>query len=715
MSVKKGLLLLGVLLSFLCPAENSPLSLSPLENSPQHIGRRAKKSPFSQIKLISPYLKLSPETQKVPTGLWVSLNQGWHGYWHYPGESGKATKIRWTLPEGATISPLRWPLPERVTSGPLTSFGYKKSFLLVSTLSLPEQKKTTSSLQVQAHVEWFICKELCIPLKGKAELNWPVGEKEKISPKWQTVFDKWALHLPQNTGETLLFQQEGRYWKTGFSTKTKQTLMDVFPFSKYPLSPHKPLIFSEKSHQHSFQVLPRLEHGRKISPPSPLKTEQAKPGPEHKILALFKDQDQTRPRQEHKILALFKDQDHKKSGQVYRFAPPQKNQKNIFLFLLLSFLGGLLLNFMPCVLPVVFLKFSSALKSFQQKKSVMVKENLFYSLGITTSFLLLALLLFLLKKGGESIGWGFQMQSPWFLLSMIFLFTLISFGFMSWFTLPSLPFVYKQQNYLQSFLTGVLITISATPCTAPFMGAGIGYGLTGSGAELMLIFLFLSLGLAFPYILLSFFPRGIRYVPLPGQWNHKLKHFMAFPMLATVIWLIHVLNQQRPESLLVVLFGLLLLTLSFWILNNLSQKAKPLTWVLLLLAMGGPFVHVYQKKEVHKIQWEVFSLSRMDKAQKEGQPLFVKVTADWCLTCQFNERLTFKNKKVIRFFKDRKILALKADWTEPDKEITTLLERYHRAGIPFYLYLPPSGGQAVLLPEILTPTLFFKYTKEKVK
>ena len=693
-SLKNSFVLLCVLWSLCCGAENSILS-SLENNSPSD--NNTGKSPFSQIKLISPYLQLSYETKKVPIGLWISLNKGWHSYWHYSGESGKAIKIQWALPQGGTISPFRWPLPERVTLGPLTSFGYKESFLLMSTLSLPEQKENTSSLKVRANVEWFICKELCIPLKGEATLHWPVKEKEKIKPQWQAIFDKWASHLPQNTHETLLFQQEGMYWKTSFSTATEQTLVDVFPFSKYPLSPHKPLILSEKSHQHSFHVLPRPKKRKQISPLSPLKTVQDK--------AVGK---------EHKILALFKDKNHKKSGQIYHFALPTKKVSNIFLFLLFSFLGGLLLNFMPCVLPVVFLKFSSAVKSLGQKKSVMVLENLSYSLGIIVSFLVLAFLFFLLKKGGESIGWGFQMQSPYFLLSMIFLFTFISFGFINWFTVPALPFFYKEQNYLQSFLTGVLITISATPCTAPFMGAGIGYGLAGEGTDLVLIFLFLSLGLASPYILLSFFPEGIRYIPLPGKWNHKLKHFMAFPMWATVIWLIYVLDQQRPESLPVILFCLLLLALSFWILNNMGKKSKPLTWVLLLLALGGPFVHVYQKKEELKILWEVFSLSRWEKAQEEGKPLFVHVTADWCLTCQFNEKFTFQNKRVIRFFKARNILAFKGDWTEPNKEITTLLKQYHRAGIPFYLYLPsPKSQGAILLPEILTPALFFKYTKQQ--
>ena len=311
------------------------------------------------------------------------------------------------------------------------------------------------------------------------------------------------------------------------------------------------------------------------------------------------------------------------------------------------------------------------------------------------------------------------MQSPYFLLSIIFLFTLISFNFMGWFSLslPSIPFFHRGKNLFKHFLTGILSTTAASPCTVPFMGASIGFAFSSSAFHIIMIFLFLGIGLSFPYLLLSVFPRGMNYIPPPGNWSHKLKHFMAFPMLATSVWLIHLFNQLQNQKLFTLLSCLLLLTFGFWVLNNFKRRFW-LTWLfrlIIFVSLVFPFFSLYKGTEKENIPWESFSIEKMNSILSKERPLFINFTADWCLTCKFNEQVTFKNKKVIRFFADNNIQSLKGDWSDKNSEISGILEQYNRSGIPFYLYFPPQSSESspIILPELLTPGILFKYLNKK--
>ena len=654
---------------------------------------------ISNIKLVSPYRSISKRAKKIPIGLWINLNEGWHSYWQYPGEIGKPLEVQWTLPKGSFVSPFKWPLPERMKFGSFINFGYKNSFLLISELSLPEEK-IYKVVNIKAQIEWLICKEVCVPITQSVSLSIPIEatleqttreyQKKGIDAHWLSEFNKWSAQIPKISQKKIKLQSKDEHWLVNVSTEKTMQLVDVFPLSKGFFSLQSPTILSTNAYQHSLLIDPPA--GEKIA-----RTVSKAKGPI-------------------RALAVFEDQDNK-LGVIYTF---KQKKESIIWFLLLAFLGGVILNFMPCVLPIVFLKFSNTLEQSRQNTSVVIFGNLFYSLGVILSFILLAFVLLLFKKGGESIGWGFQMQSPYFLLSIIFLFVLISFGFMGWFSvsMPSVPFFHRGHNHFKHFLTGVLSTTAASPCTAPFMGAAIGYAFSGSTFQIVMIFLFLGLGLSFPYILLSVFPKWIQYVPMPGNWSHKLKHFMAFPMLATSVWLIHLFNRQASENLLLLLFSLLFLAFGFWLLNNIKTGFlfRWLSRLIIIIALIYPFIHLYQgtKKDVSYIPWEIFSIEKMKRIHSEGQALFINFTADWCLTCKFNERITFRNKKVMQFFKEKQVRALKGDWTNKNPEITTVLDRYQRSGIPFYLYFPPGGegeSSAIVLPELLTPNLFFKYVK----
>ena len=708
-------------------------------NSPSAIKKEAKKTAnyknkklFSKVKLVSPYQSLSKQTKKISIGLWVTLNRGWHSYWQNPGESGKSLKAKWTLPDGSSISHLNWPIPERLNVGSLTSFVYKNHFLLISELLLPK-KKSDSQIRITAQVEWFICEKICIPMNQEAQLTLSIREKEEINPYWWDIFDKWSAQIPQSVKKKIILQDKETNWQAHISTEKKLRLIDVFPLSKNDFSPKQPVILSTDKYQHSFLIKSIREEiaTQSLSDQQTLNLETKRchsraggnPDPScndvsSQDVPFFNTTSQSEtPRKNIRALAVFKDKSNK-LGFIYTF---KYKKEGIFWFLLLAFLGGLILNFMPCVLPIVFLKFSNTLEQSRQKTSEIILGNLFYSTGVILSFMLLAFLVVFLKKGGDAIGWGFQMQSPYFLLSIIFLFVLVSFNFMGWFSLslPSIPFFHRGKSHFKHFLTGILSTTAASPCTVPFMGAAIGYAFSGNVFQIMTIFLFLGLGLSFPYLLLSAFPRWIQHIPTPGSWSNKLKHFMAFPMLITSIWLIHLFNQQQPENLLPLLLSLIFLAFGFWLLNNIKKRTY-IIWLsraIILSSLVYPFLHLQQETKENNsgIQWETFSLEKMEKIHLEGQALFINFTADWCLTCKFNKQITFKNKTVIRFFADKQIRSLKGDWTNKNPEISAILKSYHRSGIPFYLYIPPDSPKsaAVILPELLTPGLFFKYMNNK--
>ena len=681
---------------------------------------------ISSIQLVSPYKSILKNTKKIPIGLWVSLSQGWHSYWQNPGESARPLKVRWILPaEGFAVSAFKWPFPERIKFGSFIQFVYKKSFLLTAELSNNQGLWTTKpvaknavtgkiannqkSLTLKVEADWLICRELCVPLSQKVEKTWFAQSETSDSPikdpYWSAIFAKWSHQMPKAKQSILKpIKTNNKKYQFQIFTDKKSQLIDVFPLSKNQFSLKPPEILLTGGLQHSFALSQAKAQKRK-----------QKSGLDSK--------------KEGHILAVFKTK-NKTTGVIHSTAA---KGSYFFWFLFLAFLGGLILNFMPCVLPVVFLKFSHVLE--QQKTGAIIQGNLFYSAGVVCSFIFLASVLVMLKKGGQSLGWGFQMQSPYFLSFLIFLFVLISASFMGRlpFSLPSLPFFQGGKNNFKHFLTGVLSTASASPCTAPFMGAATGYAFSENPLRVIMIFLFLGVGLSFPYLLLSLFPQWIKYVPRPGAWNHKLKQFMAFPMLATAIWLIHLLSKQRPEQLPHLLFSLLFLALGFWILsqgrkisltNYLNQKSPRqknnikkaffnyFAYALILCALFYPFVSLYRggmNTQDSGIFWQDFSLEKVNRAQKEGKTLFINFTADWCLTCQWNEIVTFKNQKVIQFFKEQDIYALKGDLTHKNPEITAFLERYQRAGIPFYLYISPK--KTVLLPELLSPSKLFKHLK----
>lgn len=408
---------------------------------------------------------------------------------------------------------------------------------------------------------------------------------------------------------------------------------------------------------------------------------------------------------------------------------PQDDTSNISILSLCgivisAFIGGLILNLMPCVFPVIGLKILHFVSSAHEANSVIRRQGLLFTSGVLISFWILAGLLLLLRHQGEVIGWGFQLQNPLFVLCLITLLFVLALIFLGVFeiglSLTSIGGVISQQSHgLEAFFSGVLATVVATPCTAPFMGAALGVALTQSYAVSFFIFTSLGLGMSTPYLLLSFFPQGLKYLPKPGVWMETLKQFLAFPLIATAIWLLWVFHLQKPQvSLIALLWGFLAIAFGAWIYGKfgslhqaLLKRTFSLVFFLTILASVGYYtIHALDNPQSPSASshepppgWEKFSIERLESLKQSGQSVFVDVTAAWCLTCQANFQRTLKNQTVLKAFKDHNITLLWADWTNKDPTITDYLSQLGRSGVPVYALYLPHQKEPVLLPEVLSP------------
>ncbi|MCK9281853.1 MAG: thioredoxin family protein [Melioribacteraceae bacterium] len=407
--------------------------------------------------------------------------------------------------------------------------------------------------------------------------------------------------------------------------------------------------------------------------------------------------------------------------------------QSILLAILFAFIGGIILNLMPCVLPVLSLKIMGFIKQAGEERSKLRKHGLAFTFGVLISFWALAGLLLILRAGGEYLGWGFQLQSPSFVIVLsvlLFLFGLSLFGvFEIGVTLTAVgQNAPKGSTYTGSFFSGILATIVATPCTAPFMGSALGFALSQPAYVSMLIFTALGLGMALPYVLLTSIPALLKFVPKPGAWMETFKQFMGFLMVATVLWLIWVLSLQTgAEGVLILLGSLLLVSLSGWIYGRWSVLHKPLatrriaqviSGLILIGALALSITYIKpisaSTDAVHSqglIEWRTFSPELVAQLRSQNKPVFIDFTAAWCLSCQVNEKVAFGSEEVQKAFADKGIIALKADWTNKDEVIAKELAKFGRNSVPLYvLYLPEK--EAVLLPEILTPDIVLSYLKD---
>ena len=642
----------------------------------------------SRIELLIESNSIEPGDELL-VGFKFSLSPGWHTYWVNPGDAGEGASIKWNLPRDVKASKILWPGPERIPVEPLMTFGYEDEVVLLT--KIYTSKNTDIPLTLNALVSWYTCKEICIPQEAEVSIPIKLGFK---SPSSSNRLLKQTLeNVPTPFKGTYRVQSlDDSYIIQGQFEDNKQYDSIYFFPRFYGLTDYvESQLYEKNKDSFSLQVQPS---GLKI---------------EHEsfegVLATEKDGRLSYFEINHSLSSV-------NSSQEF----------SVLTLIIFAFFGGLILNVMPCVFPILSIKILRFVEQSENSSYKTFKQGCLFSVGVIVSFLLIAALLISLKSGGESIGWGYQLQSPIVVSLLFYLFIVMGYIFMSNIIIGSslarLSLISSSKgDSLESFLTGVLAVIVASPCTAPFMGSAIGFALLQPSFYSILIFLGLGIGFSLPYLVLSAKPSLLSFLPKPGQWMETFKQFMAFPMWASALWLLWVLSGQvDSQEIIQVLLGALIITIGLWLLEKNKSESNWVKWmirlpfVLLLIFALWLVPTTYSDSDETQDQL-AYTPQLLEDLREENNLVFLNFTADWCITCKVNEAVALKTSEVSKVLAEKNITYLEADWTRKDPIISETLEQYGRTGLPLYL-LFPSEGDPLILPEILTEDILLSYLNE---
>jgi thiol:disulfide interchange protein DsbD len=656
--------------------------------------------------------------------LHLRMKEGWHTYWRNPGDSGEPPHVAWTLPEGVEAGDIQWPYPEPLPYGPLLNYGYSGEAFHLVPIRIAKTWTKDEPVKLHAKASWLVCSDICVPEGGDFDLTLQTNAASQADPATADLFRKARERLPIETDWTAAFGRAGDkvvLTVTGAGVPSgKIEKATFFPYKWGVVEPSAP------------QTLGTVPNGLSLT-----LTQGQKPDSERMdgVLVVTETPGGGATRA-YDISASAQAQDHAAAGPAAATPPAVAGKHSggaaadtgIFRALLFAVLGGIILNLMPCVFPVLSMKAMALIRHAEKDRHTVRRHGVAYALGVLTCFAVLAGLLIVLKAGGEAVGWGFQLQSPVFVAAMAYLFFLLGLNLSGVFQFGGgimglCGRVATPEGYGGSYLTGVLAAVVSTPCTAPFMGAALGYALTQSPPISMGIFLALGFGFALPYLLLTFVPPLVRLLPRPGVWMERTRQFMAFPLYASVAWLIWVLGiQTGPDGVLAALAGLILIAFGLWLLNvtrgsgtrsRLVGRIGTAAAIIVALAViagldidSQPSASATASDEsADGPEFESFSAGRLAELRGAGKPVFVNMTAAWCITCLVNERVALSSEAVAEQFKSLGITYLKGDWTNGDPQITALLESFGRSGVPLYVLYGPGNAEPVLLPQLLTESL----------
>ena len=683
------------------------------------------------LELISEWTSVVPGRSHA-VAVRVELEEGWHTYWENPGETGLPAEISWELPPGVEAGAIQWPAPQWIEYFDMVSHGYEGEVLLLVDLEVDDSIALGQSVDLAATVDFLVCKEICIPGTARVELTLPV-DRERQPSGWKGAFEATRDQLPQSLpGYRLGVVDNGRSFALTAMAPEGIELQDrvVTFFSSdgwvAPSEPRSSLAQGRVLTQVLTKSASEFESDRNRF--RGILVSDAGWDNENRFPSLAVDL----PFSDSQTLSTWVSE-MEGEGTVFPIGTsPIASGPSLGLFTAIgfAFLGGLLLNLMPCVFPVLSIKVLSFVQQAGEDAAKVKRHGLVFTLGVLSSFWALAGLFLILRAAGEEIGWGFQLQTPGFvavLASVLFLFGLnLSGVFEVGESLTGTGAkLQAKSGYGGSFFTGVLATVVATPCTAPFMGTALWAVIVMPAYQSMLVFTSLALGMAFPYLLLSFFPASLKYLPRPGAWMESFKKGLAFLLYASVIWLAWVFgNQVGVTGMSGLLLGLLIMGLAAWIWGGWGAFHRPklirlwaFSVALLFLLAGGylqylsaqltPIKGEVASKDESAMAWGKFSPEAVEEALEMGQTVFVDFTAAWCLTCQVNKKVAFGNDEVIQFFAEHSILPLKGDWTNRDPVISRELQRFGRNGVPTNIIYWPDGTTRVL-PEALTPGIVLK-------
>ena len=624
-------------------------------------------------------------TAKAGTTDWVAVHltmaPHWHSYWRNPGETGLPTRIAWTLPKGVAAGPISWPVPQRFSGDGIVDYGYENAVTLLVPLTVAPGARLAGQ-SATADIHWLLCADMCVPQSATLQftLNKPFGDAALFAHARDALPRPFSGHAHYR----LSAKQISLTLSGGAASGA--TAPQFFPATPRAVDD---------------AALPKI---RKIAGGLRITFARARHA---KPFAAFDGVLVPGPGRAFAVTA----------SAAPLSPPPQAAPQTGFAFgilgaALFAFLGGLVLNLMPCVLPILSMK-ALALVQSGERAQQMRRDGLLYAAGVLVSFALMAGILIGLKSAGAAIGWGFQLQSPLLILILWLLTAAIGLNLLGVFEVPlSLAGIggglVRGESGAGAFFTGVLAVLVASPCTAPFMGAALGFAMTQPPLTAFGVFLALGLGFAAPLTGFTFIPALARLIPRPGPWMIRFKEFLAFPMLATAIWLLWVLEQQTGASGLVLALGIALgLVFLVWLVRLVSLPV--FRWLFGAGGLAGlAFVALaLQPSAGHATRaegWRPWSQDAVAAARAAGHPVLVDFSAAWCVTCLVNERVALQNPAILRQLARDRVVTLKGDWTNRDAAITALLAKYGRAGVPLYLLYPADkSAQPVVLPQILTP------------
>jgi thiol:disulfide interchange protein len=670
----------------------------------------------SNIDPIRFELLVEQESFVADQPLWVAvkmdIDENWHAYWKNPGEAGMAPEITWDLPEGFSVADEAWPYPLRFQEEFGESYGYKGTQYFLSQITVPKNLKGKENLTIKAHVDWLVCGESCIPGQSSLSKTVPSSKGPSIpNPAHNSAFSKAWASIPKATPLTI--ERKKHDIVVTLPNTAGKEIKDAFFFfqnADLTLDPVEQNLLSTA--------------GGSVLKISGKHLESVDLKDLEGVLVLNASTGQTEA-----ITVSPQTGTHQAVGDV----TASKTSMTLALALVMAFAGGLLLNLMPCVLPVIAIKVMSFIKLAGENRWTSLKHGLAFFAGALLSFWVLAAVLLVFRSYGETLGWGFQLQSPLFvgiLALALFVFALNLFGVFE--MGASISSAAGKANtsrmgLLGSFSSGILATAVATPCTGPFLGVTLGFAVTLSVPEAMLIFTMMGVGMAIPYVILAAFPSLMRFLPKPGPWMITFKELMGFLILATVLWLVWVFSAQTDSmGVVVLLLAFMIASIGGWIYGKWGsalskRRLRTFSSILSIAALAlsaftvvqaSQFLSSDEQTSTGSSEWLAYSPEKLKELRAQETPVFIDFTAKWCLICQAN-KLVLNGGEIADHFNLCGIVKMRGDWTKNNPVITEALKKHNRTGVPLYLlYDGKADSEPHVLPQVLTSDLIVSYLDE---
>jgi len=681
----------------------------------------AQAQPEVHVKMVMvPESKSIKPGQEFLVGVSFEIEPAWHIYYKDAGEAGMPTSIELKLPPGFTAGELLWEKPHKFIDAGITTYGYKDKTIIAAKITPPANLAVGRTIKIEANAKWLSCKEICLPGKGTVAVNLPVSASEPDkanSAAFSAIgFKDPVTSLPDDAGHSeqvtpISSSGTGGGTTSGDSTGTAGTSSGTTAGTP-----------SGTGSTTGTTTTATKASGTSTTGTSTSDGATSTTGSDSVATGATTDTD--------KIL----DQIFGKNGEG-----DSKPEESVFYYFGFALIGGLILNVMPCVLPVIAIKVMSFIEQADDEPARVRQLGLTFSAGIISAFLALALIVLGVRAAGQSVGWGFQFQYPGFVILMSTIVLLLALSLFGLFYVSfnagqdGLDKLASKEGFVGTFFKGVLATTLSTPCTAPFLGTALGFAFAQPDWIVLGIFFMSGLGMSLPYLLFTAFPSLMKFCPRPGVWMEKFKESMGFVLMATVVWLLFVLGQQvGPEGQMWATYFLLTVALASWIVSRYTdltstQDKKIKVWsIAALLTVAGGYFFIFNQPSIalsfggiksksetaantessDGTVWKPFTIKALQDSVAQNKTIFLDFTADWCLTCKSNEKLFLNTPEVNSKFRDMKIETMKADWTTQDPDITKILNRFGRSGVPLYVVIPSGHPKdRIVLPEVINQGL----------